>query len=809
MQHRYAGLDTETYKICRRTDPYPSMVCSQTYMPGDVGGRIWIRRDSEAPLASLFGYCLATRTTLVGHNIVYDLCVIWRAFPSLGDWIWRLLDERLIECTKIREKLCDIAKGFYRNKTHNRFRRGLLDESPRTYQYTLADLVMLHFGQIIEGKADDDEEESPRLKYDRYDGVSVEQWDELSRIYAANDPVWAVRVAEKQDADEESDPARPGMYCYANAADQTYADFGLALEGWTGLRTDGPHIEKLETKLRGRMSIHDVELRSPTCAACGTTHPCPHCGRSVGARTKPATKSRPGGGLWCVACDGAWGDATGIVCRCGSSSVPPLYRFTTPAAIKEGKASKNVELVKEVVQAICTMHGLAPKRVKPKDRDDKRPDHERAISTDEEQIEALAPYEPRLTKLAEYGKAQKLLSYVEDLKAGTDVHPIHPRWNVLVANGRMSCAAPNITNPPREPGVRESYVPPHGYVFGWVDFAQIELCAFAQACLWLFNGRSRMAELINKGVDLHNTVTANFLNMPLEVFESHRKREEEHGLRDGEISYEKMRAGGKIANFGFLGGMGIDKFMSNNRKVVRDAGLTRQDVVRLKKVWLDTFPELRAYFAMCDRVQKGEKQIVQFVSRRIRGGLSYCDLANTIFSGLAADGGKASMVAAQRALWADRSSPVFHRGYGVGFIHDENMFALLAATAGVSLDWLYGLLLHVMQGYLPDVHVKGSRALGLRWRKSSKEYRVDGVLTPYELSPAYAERLAKGKEWDDRDTLAELDHVPEASDDDYDPTEYAGFEQTPDGLLVPRSGEIQLWDGCVSRHAPTQPHYVR
>lgn len=770
---RYIGFDTETYPITPE-DPFPLMVCSQLFIPGDTQGRIFLREEARVVLPRIFKHALDSQSTIIGHNVKYDMCVAWRAFPELGDLIWQLYDAGLVEDTLIRDKLNDIARGYYNNKKHNRFRMGVLDSEPKPYFYSLGDCIRLHFGQIIEGK---DDEENTRVRFDRYDGVPVDRWDEKSRVYAANDPVWTVTLAHKQDADEAREPARVGgPHVFTDAAAQTYTDFCAALERWIGVRTDAAHIMKLESILRAEMAQHDDALRSPTCARCAAPVPCPFCGQRNGARGAAKTQE-----LKCACCARPWGTATTLRCgSCGTqASLPPFFRFMSPSDIREGNARKNTKLVQETVVDVCAANGLSPKKTK-----------NDGISIDAEQIEALEKFEPRLKKLVEYSKAQKILGYVDGLKAGAGAHPLHPSWNVLVANGRMSCSAPNLTNLPRKIGVRESFVPPQGYVFGFVDYSQLELCTFAQVALWLF-GYSRMAELINAGTDLHNTVTSNFLGISIEEFQARRAYQDEHGVRDGEVSYEKMRAGGKIANFGFLGGMGIDKFMSNNRKVVTDAKLTRNDVIRLKKVWLETFPELRQYFSLCDRIQRGEKQIVQFVSNRIRGGLNYCDLANTFFSGLAADGAKAGMRHAQRALWYDRSSPVYGQGYAFAFIHDENAFALRAQNASASLDWLYDLLMRVMQAFTPDVRVKGSRAIALRWRKNAKEYRVNGELRPYEESPAFAELAAQGKEWVDEEEI--VNSVPEVDDDDFDPV--SDGTQTPDADLVPGSGEVHFRNG--------------
>jgi hypothetical protein len=100
------------------------------------------------------------------------------------------------------------------------------------------------------------------------------------------------------------------------------------------------------------------------------------------------------------------------------------------------------------------------------------------------------------------------------------IHPdgrIHPRFSWTTDTGRTNCSGPNAQNFPRrgelwtDPmsdkpavklGIRGYIVPTPGHCINSIDFNQVELCGLAEDCMCRF-GYSRMAELINDGVDLH------------------------------------------------------------------------------------------------------------------------------------------------------------------------------------------------------------------------------------------------------------------------------------------------------------------
>lgn len=687
-RRRYVGLDTETFRFAP-DNPAPPIVCAQMYVPGHEPFVV-LRKDAFPFVKSFLESALKHRVTVVAHNAHYDFTCLWRTFPELGDLIWALYTQGLVECTLLREKLDDIARGRYLNKTKMRLINGKL------VGYALDACIQTRLGITIP------KDEEMRLTFNTVDNMPFHLWEPERYKYTRDDPMHAHHMAIIQDEMDRRDPPAPGYYTFKDAAQQSYSAWCLALAAWVGIRTDRKHVAVLEGRIRERLAVHEQKLIDDKLL-----------------RKASETKHRD-----------------------GTRTINP--------------PSQDMKFLKNIIQEVCFRNNLPIRRCKPKNKDDHRPEHERGISTDEEALEIYAPHDMRLTGLSDYKKAKKIKGYVGALSDGFD-RPIHSRPNALVANGRVSWGSPNLTNMPQEPGIRESYIPPPGYVFGTIDYSQLELCTLAQMCIHKV-GYSRMGELINAGVDLHDTLASSYLRMDVLEFKAHK----------GEDSFDLIRKAAKIGNFGFAGGMGIDKFMSNNRKAIAAARMTRADVVRLRDTWFLTFPEMKPYFQLASHIAKNKKLIIQEVTHRIRGGVGFCDTANGYFSGLAADGAKRAMCEIQRECWATRSSPAFG-AYLVAFVHDEFVLCLPRARASNILDYLYEIAMTVMRAFVPAITgLKGSRALMNRWRKHASEWRVSGELRPYEESPAFAARLAKGEEWQDDDDLILDDDEAEGEFSDRD-----------------------------------------
>jgi hypothetical protein len=694
-QREFVGFDTETALIEDHL-PVPPLAClttfvqSQSYIVNQVDARPFARE--------LFKYALdRPHVTLTSHHTAYDTSEI--AYNDPNDetvgMIFDLYDRGQFEDSLLTEKLSDIARGNYDQKKKGRW-LSVHGQERRLYRYGLDECVFVRCGLKVD-KSDD----TWRMRYGQLINVPVAQWPEAARRYALDDPRYHWLLRMQQEHDEANDPQ--AAYVYADAGAQARAGFALQLARAWGICTDARQTTRMIDILRERQSKIMDDLI-----------------------------------------------ALGFV-------TPPKWR---PRAKDWTKPKKNTKIVKAYVERVCLANGVEIPRV-----DDE--DDESSVTFKAAAIEELGEKLPnnadvaKLMKIVEFGKTQKLLGYTEILRSGFE-HPIHSEPNTLIANGRISWGSDspdgadsprkvNLTNLPRDPGIRECYIP-HGvrftpersyerYFFS-VDYSQLELCTVGQVQLWEL-GRSTIAELINADVDLHNRLSVMFLSLQgIHVteaeFESLRK--DERPILFG-LSAEKVRDASKRANFGFWGGMGVDRFQSANRELK----LPDEAVHVLKDAWRGAYPEEKEYFKDAAAIEKGSGTYVQLTSNRVRGGMGYSDAANTKFSGLAADGAKDALYRITRACYADRLSPAYGSRINA-FIHDEffgEVFATVAHEAATEIARLARL---TMQLRIPDVKIKTSLALSLRWRKGAKTYYDDtGRLQPFEYSPKFAELVAAGK----------------------------------------------------------------
>jgi DNA polymerase I-like protein with 3'-5' exonuclease and polymerase domains len=108
-------------------------------------------------------------------------------------------------------------------------------------------------------------------------------------------------------------------------------------------------------------------------------------------------------------------------------------------------------------------------------------------------------------------------------------------------------------------------------------------------------GWSKLAETIenhqqNGGIDPHQKTAASMLGLTVEQFLALPKDEQ-----------KKARQAAKAINFGYPGGLGVDKFVQY-AKTSYGVDFKKTDAKEAKKKWLDTYPELRLHLE--DRTQE-------------------------------------------------------------------------------------------------------------------------------------------------------------------------------------------------------------
>src|SRR5690606_7003280 len=108
---------------------------------------------------------------------------------------------------------------------------------------------------------------------------------------------------------------------------------------------------------------------------------------------------------------------------------------------------------------------------------------------------------------------------------------------------------------------------------------------------------------------------------------------------------------------------------------------------------------------------------------------------------------KAALYQIQRECYFDRESILFSTSGCFAFVHDEFCGTSRIDVAPECLDRVAEIAQQTMQRYTPDVVIRTSKSMMLRWRKGAKEYRdpASKRIIPFEYSPKFADLVARGK----------------------------------------------------------------
>lgn len=334
--------------------------------------------------------------------------------------------------------------------------------------------------------------------------------------------------------------------------------------------------------------------------------------------------------------------------------------------------------------------------------------------------------DPVLMAMAQVAADQKeLAAFLPMLLEGARTGlPVCPYWNVLVATGRTSCRAPNAQQFPKRSGVRECIVPRPGHFFFGADYTEAELRSLAQVLTNLF-GPNSMAKNINSGVSLHLLTASRILEIPYE--------EAVQRYEAGDELLDNTRSLSKACNFGYPGGLGADSFVDYAAGYGQK--ITPQRGKELKRIWLDTIPEMKWYFNHISRTtSRGPALIEQHYSGRLRGNVGYTDGCNTFFQGLTADGAKRALYEVVRRQMTDRSSDLYGTR-AVAFIHDEILAEGPEEQAAAAADEMAQVMVEQMSVVAPDVRHEADPYMTRRWYKKAKTVRdASGKLLLWEPS---------------------------------------------------------------------------
>lgn len=305
-------------------------------------------------------------------------------------------------------------------------------------------------------------------------------------------------------------------------------------------------------------------------------------------------------------------------------------------------------------------------------------------------------------------------------------------------------------------------------VFASADYDGLELRCVGQACLILV-GESRLAQVLNQGDDPHLVMAASMLGMsyPAAVAK-HEQEKAERSARFAELILrgvakeiasvqtgkdvpapaDDARQAGKVANFGFWGGLGPEKLVLFARKTYKvllsvDGESAHPSAKALKRIWLDTYPEARKYLAMVGRmVEGGGATFRHLFTGRVQGGASYTETANAFFQGLgaAATGNALFLIseacytpapcrgcdgAANGCGWCRPvGTPGVSPMYGtrlVNYVHDDNIIETPQYKGHEVSHELVRIMVEGAAPFLPDVPATAKPQLSRFWSKDAKQ----------------------------------------------------------------------------------------
>ncbi len=384
---------------------------------------------------------------------------------------------------------------------------------------------------------------------------------------------------------------------------------------------------------------------------------------------------------------------------------------------KHGEFHRHTKKVQDRIREFEKVWGTISKRTKKGN-----------ISIDEEACEASG--DPDLVKYARLSKLLDIINKDSDYLS----KPVVRCSYGLADTGRTTCWGPNLQNLKVEVaglshcsgkrlGIRECFVPRPGHVFVGADYDGLELRTMAQVCVSLL-GKSQLAEDLNSNGDPHCRVA---VGLPVLAGVSYEQAKAWHEAGDERIY--KPRQTAKAGNFGFPGGCGILRFISE-AKSKYDVDLTEEESRQVKEAWFAGLPEFRDYFSMINRMIERGFPIEQLFSGRLRGGCGFPDAANTLFQGLGADATKAAGFALTKACRVG-NGPL--RGcHPVVYVHDEFLVECPEEKAQEAAKELERIMIEAAGKYLPDVPPKTKAYISKRWSKKAKRIIENGRLVAWD-----------------------------------------------------------------------------
>lgn len=302
---------------------------------------------------------------------------------------------------------------------------------------------------------------------------------------------------------------------------------------------------------------------------------------------------------------------------------------------------------------------------------------------------------------------------------------LNPNFFPYSETGRVSARSPNLLNPPREGGIRETIKAREGCCFIFCDYEANELRVLAQVLLDEL-GRSELAYYYQKDRDFdpHTYMACRKLQISYEEGKQRKKAKDKKFIEQRQLM--------KCANFGFPGGMAAGSFIEFAKGY--GVSVTVAEAEDLKTFFFSQFPEVKEYLNIVGRrVNTYNGQGYNKRTGILSGDRRFCQLANFYFQSLAAEGGLSAFAFVSEAAYSKPESPLYG-SRPVLFVHDEIIVESPLEKAHEAALELKRLMETCMNLFTPDIPSVAEPALALCWRKDAyPRFNDEGKLIPSDM----------------------------------------------------------------------------
>jgi hypothetical protein len=330
--------------------------------------------------------------------------------------------------------------------------------------------------------------------------------------------------------------------------------------------------------------------------------------------------------------------------------------------------------------------------------------------------------DPLLNDYAEYQSLGKRLSgQIPHLERGQ----VHIKFEALRETARTSSGGTerladgtelpgyNGQNLPRgddDPGERECFIARPGYVLIDNDFDGLELRTGSQMCIDQY-GRSEMAEVLNRGDDVHLDFGGSLLGLSYAAALSRKSDPEVKGARQV----------AKPCNFGLAGGMGPDRLRATAKRDYKLI-IPAEKAIEYHAKWRNRWRVFHSHFQWAQGQTRGNRRarIKLLRVNMWRGGLGYCDVANTPFQALGAFAALDSLWEVTWSCYDPARNSCLLGSHPVNFVHDQILNETPIEGAHECALEQTRLMVETASAYVPDVPATTTPTLSARWSKNAK-----------------------------------------------------------------------------------------